>query len=83
MVLSIFPNKSYIKTNMIDILHRIKATSLQPLENFKDMLTTKEYLKYKSNAMRGKTWYPLTPNVFDSFLFSIEHSALFIFHNMY
>jgi hypothetical protein len=60
-----------VKTNMVHILHRIKATGLQPLESFKDMLTPEEYNKCESNTMRGKTWYPLTADVFVSFLFRV------------
>jgi hypothetical protein len=36
---------SHVKTNMVHILHQIKATGLQPLESFKDMLTVEEYSK--------------------------------------
>jgi hypothetical protein len=62
---------SHVKTNMVHTLHQIKATGLQPLESFKDMLTPEEYNKCKSNPMRGKTWYPLTTDVFVSFLFQV------------
>jgi hypothetical protein len=46
----------YAKTNMVHILYQIKATSLQPLESFKDMMTAEEYSKCKSNPMHGKSW---------------------------
>ena len=62
---------SHVKTNMVHTLHRIKAIGLQPLESFKDILTLEEFLKYESNLMRGKTWYPLIAEVFVSFLFRV------------
>jgi hypothetical protein len=65
-----------VKTNMVHTLHRIKATGLQPLESFKDMLTPEEYRKCESNTMRGKTWYPLTADVFVSFFFRVGISVI-------
>jgi hypothetical protein len=57
---------------MVHALHRIKTIGLQPLESFKDMLISEEFSKYESNPMRGKTWYPLTAEVFVSFLFRVS-----------
>ena len=74
---------SYIRINMVHTLHWIKAIGLQPLESFKDMLTTKDYQKYVSYPMHGKTWYPLTTNVFVSFFFQIVHFDLLKFHIMF
>ena len=59
---------------MVHTLHRIKATGMQPLESFKDMLTPEEYSKCESNPMRGKTWYPLAADVFVAFLFRVWSS---------
>ena len=64
----------HVKTNKVHTLHRIKATGLQPLESFKDILTPEEYSKCESNPMRGKTWYPLAANVFVAFLFRVWSS---------
>lgn len=65
---------SHVKTNMVHTLHRIKATGMQPLESFKELLTPDEFAKCEINPMRGKTWYPLTAEVFVSFLFRVCHS---------
>lgn len=64
---------SHVKTNMVHTLHRIKATGMQPLESFKEMLTKEEYRKCLTNPMRSKTWYQLTAEVFVSFLFRVGH----------
>jgi hypothetical protein len=39
--------KSHVKTNLVHILHRVKATGIQPLESLKDLLTDEEYKRYK------------------------------------
>jgi hypothetical protein len=64
---------SHVKTNMVHTLHRIKATGMQPLESFKEMLTKEEYSKCQTNPMRTKTWYQLTSEVFVSFLFQVSN----------
>jgi hypothetical protein len=40
------------------------------------MLTPEEYRKCESNTMRGKTWYPLTADVFVLFLFRVGISVI-------
>jgi hypothetical protein len=61
-----------VKTNIVHILHRVKAFGNQPLESFKEMLTPDEYRKCESNQQLGKTWFNLTTDVFVSFLFQVS-----------
>jgi hypothetical protein len=63
---------------MVHILHRVKATGIQPLESFKDLLTEEEYQKCKASTMRGKTWYDLTTDVFVAYLFRVRGALDFI-----
>jgi hypothetical protein len=58
-----------VKTNIVHVLHRVKAFGSQPLESFKEMLTPDEYWKCESNQQLGKTWFNLTMDVFVSFFF--------------
>jgi hypothetical protein len=69
--------KSHVKTNMVHILHRVKATRIQPLESLKGLLTKEEYKKCKSSPMREKTWFDLTSDVFVAFLFRIRNTLFF------
>ena len=75
-VLSRSTKNSHVKTNMVHTLHRIKATGMQLLESFKEMLIEEEYRKCLTNTMRTKTWYQLTAEVFVSFLFWVSHMHL-------
>jgi hypothetical protein len=58
-----------VKTNIVHVLHRVKAFGSQPLESFKEMLTPDEYWKCESNQQLGKTWFNLTMDIFVSFFF--------------
>jgi hypothetical protein len=62
---------------MVHILHRVKATGIQPLESLKDLFTEEEYKKYKSSPIHGKTWFELTSDVFVAFLFQVRNTLLF------
>jgi hypothetical protein len=73
---------SHVKTNMVHTLHRIKATGMQPLESFKEMLTKDEYRKCQTNPMRSKTWYQLTSEVFVSFLFRVSNEYILDYNLM-
>jgi hypothetical protein len=77
---------SHVKTNMVYTLHRVKAVGSMPLDNFKDLLTEKEFRKYASNPHLGKAWFKLTSEVFISYLFRVifilQHSFHFPFPNM-
>jgi hypothetical protein len=67
-----------VKTNLVHILHRVKATGLQPLDTLKDLLKDDEYKKCKSSKMLGKTWFDLTIDVFVAFLFKIRDPLHFL-----
>jgi hypothetical protein len=56
-----------VKTNLVHILYQVKATGVQPLENFKDLFTDEKYRKCKSSTLRKKTWLNLTSDVFVAF----------------
>jgi hypothetical protein len=72
-----------VKTNMVHILHRVKAVGSMPLDNFKNLLTEEEFRKCASNPHLGKAWFKLTSEVFISYLFRVifilHHSFHFLF----
>ena len=61
-----------MKTNIVHILHRIKAFGSQPFESFKEMLTPDEYRKCESNQQLEKTWFNLTTDILVSFFFWVS-----------
>jgi hypothetical protein len=60
-----------VKTNMVHTLHCVKAIGNQPIESFKGLLSEDEYQKCLNNHVRRKTWYPMTVEVFVTFLFRV------------
>jgi hypothetical protein len=70
-----------MKTNLVHILHHVKATGLQPLDTLKDLLMDDKYKKYKSSKMLGKTWFDLITNVFVAFLFRIRDPLHFLYYS--
>jgi hypothetical protein len=49
-----------VKTNLVHMLHRIKAIGSQPIERFKNLLSEDEYQKCLNNPRKSKTWYKMT-----------------------
>jgi hypothetical protein len=60
-----------MKTNLVHTLHCIKGIGSQPIESFKNLLSKDEYQKCLNNPRKSKTWYKMTAEVFENFLFWI------------
>ena len=56
---------SHVKTTMVHTLHRVKSESL------KIWLTEEEFKKCANSPYIGKTWYPLTSDVFVALIFRV------------
>lgn len=67
-----------MKTSLTAKLQRIRYYGGLQLDDFKDLLTEEEFntcLKVKKSR---PTWFPLTIDVFISFLYRVSHSIQFM-----
>ena len=69
----------HVKSNLTSLLQHICTFGKLELKDFKPLITTKEFKICEDFKSRQKIWYPLTLDVFVSFLFTISFFAFHIF----
>jgi hypothetical protein len=66
-----------VKSSIPSRLHRIRHFGNLELEDFKDIISKEDYLACLSAKKKHNTWYPLTVDVFVSFLFKVLFTLYF------
>ena len=63
----------HVKSNLTSLLQRVRTFGSLELKDFKPLLTKKEFKVCLESKMLKTTWYPLTMDVFISFLFRVRY----------
>ena len=76
---------NHAKSNLTSLLQSIRTFGNLELKDFKPLLTKKEYKACLESKMLKTTWYPVTLDVFISFLFRVRFltNALCISKSLY
>ena len=61
----------HVKSNLTSLLQRIRTFGNLELKDFKPLLMKKEFKACLESKSLQKTWYPVTLDVFISFLFRV------------
>jgi hypothetical protein len=61
----------HVKSSLPSKLHRIRYFGTLELEDFKDLISKEDYLACINAKKKHNTWYPLTIDVFVSFLYKV------------
>ena len=63
----------HVKSNLTSLLQRICTFGSLELKDFKPLLTKKEFKACLESKMLKTTWYPVTMDVFISFVFRVRY----------
>ena len=63
----------HVKSNLTSLLQRVRTFGSLELKDFKPLLTKKEFKACLDSKMLKTTWYPVTMDVFISFLFRVRY----------
>ena len=63
----------HVKSNLTSLLQRVRTFGSLELKDFKPLLTKKEFKACLESKMLKTTWYPVTMDVFISFLFRVRY----------
>ena len=63
----------HVKSNLTSLLQRVRTFGSLELKDFKPLLTKKEFKACLESKMLKSTWYPVTMDVFISFLFRVRY----------
>ena len=63
----------HVKSNITSLLQHVHTFGSLELKDFKPLLTKKEFKTCLESKMLKTTWYPVTMDVFISFLFRVRY----------
>jgi hypothetical protein len=72
-------NDHTVKASVPSKLHRVRYFGALELEEFKDLITPEEYVACVNAKKKSSTWYPLTIDVFVSFLYKVFAYSIDLF----
>ena len=62
----------HVKSNLTSLLQHVRTFENLELKDFKPLLTKKEFKACLESESLQKTWYPVTLDVFISFIFRVR-----------
>ena len=78
-------DNDHVKSNLTFLFQHVRTFGNLELKDFKPLLTKKEFKAYLESKSLKTTWYPVTLDVFISFLFKVRFltNALCISKSLY